>query len=446
MTEPTFAKRDLTVLLNEALQQANFLVPAASQFPGVPSQCSAEQLRHAYYANSRFVRSLILRAQPKIPDRPLGDLTMVLRKHLENYVVDDRIGNGLALIVGGVTVVRPLADYAQDLVRAAAFLGPERVAHLVTGWARDQPLPYHTCMVLSGLSIDKPMFMDGGIRFSTLSKSSDTLANELPFLVDFDLGIMNLAGATKVAIECQDSPVLFRPGPLPETQTTTYGSSSSFLYSEFCEALSLAYNHRVSWVITWRDFGDLTIFGNGTGSGYTTGPDTSSDFRTYPGEPPMSQEQLDYAGSLLTKRRNNPNPALDIPLHRWMSSKRPSASLADRFIDLRIALESLYLKEGGPELSFRLATHGAWHLGANFYEREEYRKTLRDAYNAASKAVHTGMVDSTEKNRQLLAYAQDLCRLGILKRLNEGTAPDWNALILGKELDTTSANDNETRP
>ena len=122
MTEPTFAKRYLTVLLNEALQQANFLVPATSQFPGVPSQCSAEQLRHAYYANSRFVRSLILRAQPKITDRPLGDLTMVLRTHLENYVVDDRIGNGLALIVGGVTVVRPLADYAQGLVRAVAFL------------------------------------------------------------------------------------------------------------------------------------------------------------------------------------------------------------------------------------------------------------------------------------------------------------------------------------
>ena len=445
MTEPTLAERDISVLLNDALRQATFLVPAASQFPGLPSQCSAGQLRYAYYANSRFVRALIGRAQPLIADRPLGDLTNALRTHLHNYVVDDRIGNGLAFIMGGRGDLS-LEDYAQDLVRAAAFLGPERVEHLLTGWVRGNPLPYRTCMVLSGLSIAKPMSMDGGIRFSTLPQSSDALANELPFGIDLDIGIMNLAGATKVAIECQDSPVLFRPGEWRETKTETYGSSREFLYSEFCQALSLACNHRVSWVITWRDFADLAIFGIGISSGYTTGPDTNSDASSYRAGPPMSQERLDYAGDLLAERRRNPIPALDIPLHRWMSSKRPSSSLADRFIDLRIALESLYLRERGPELRFRLATHGAWHLGTNSDERQVYHKTLRDAYDTASTAVHTGQVNSTEKNRQLLTDAQDLCPQGILKRLKEGKVPDWNALILGKELDATSTNDDDSRP
>ena len=137
---------------------------------------------------------------------------------------------------------------------------------------------------------------------------------------------------------------------------------------------------------------------------------------------------------MLSKRdaEGHSRGSVDLAISRWMRSKRPDASLSDQFIELRIALEVLYLGGSVGELRFRLATHGAWHLGADFSERREYQQTLRDAYDLASKAVHAGDVENTRENRQLLTDAQDLCRKGILKWLYESEEPNWNEMILGQ--------------
>ena len=53
-------------------------------------------------------------------------------------------------------------------------------------------------------------------------------------------------------------------------------------------------------------------------------------------------------------------------ISRWAKSKDTDQNFADKFIDLRIALESLYPNRGNnADLSFRLALSGAWHLGKN---------------------------------------------------------------------------------
>lgn len=126
---------------------------------------------------------------------------------------------------------------------------------------------------------------------------------------------------------------------------------------------------------------------------------------------------------------------LRIAVDRWRRSKFPGARLEDRFIDLRIALEALYLKdfanEHSQEMRFRLALIGAWHLSESLEERRTYRTVLRDAYDRASGAVHPGEV-SREAEVDLV-LAQQLCRRGILKLLLEGAPSDWSDLILGAE-------------
>ena len=432
MTRHAAYEKDLTPLLDKAVQQATFLVPPPVGRPEAHLALAESQFQQAFNSSSGYLRMQLVGAKVQLAGNLLNDLTAVLQTSLGDYIADSRIGNGLALIMGGVPDLS-IPEYARYLIRAAALLGSERVGTLLAGWAVGEPLHYSTCMVLSGLSIDRPMSMDGGFHFTTLPQSSDALANELPLGVDFRLGTTSMAGATKVAIECQDSPVLFRPGALPEIQTVTYGSRRDFLYADFCGALGLACNRRVSWTITWRDFDELAVFGNGVRSGHATGPDTDPD----PASTPVSREQLEHAGQVLSRIHQGANPPLRVPVQRWMSSKR-QAGLADCFIDLRIALESLYLNQSGPELGFRLATHAAWHLGADADERQAHHQTLRDAYRIASTAVHRGEVANTEENRRLLADAQDLCRLGILKRLEEDGEPDWNALILGQQPDATA--------
>ena len=122
---------------------------------------------------------------------------------------------------------------------------------------------------------------------------------------------------------------------------------------------------------------------------------------------------------------------LRVPIQRWRRSKAASNGV-DLAIDLRIALESLFLDEGNnAELSFRLALRAAWYLGAEGDERTKIFEAVRDAYNIGSKAVHTGegYDDVIPVN---LAVAQDICRMSILRRIGEGgKPPDWNKVVLG---------------
>ena len=121
---------------------------------------------------------------------------------------------------------------------------------------------------------------------------------------------------------------------------------------------------------------------------------------------------------------------LRVPIQRWRRSKAASNGV-DLAIDLRIALESLFLDDGNrAELSFRLALRAAWYLGAEGDERTKIFEAVRDAYDIGSKAVHTGKgYDDVIPGS--LAVAQDVCRVSILRRIDEGgKPPDWKKVIL----------------
>lgn len=107
----------------------------------------------------------------------------------------------------------------------------------------------------------------------------------------------------------------------------------------------------------------------------------------------------------------------------------------DQFIELRIALEALCLTDNSNEKRYRLATYGAWHLGESFKERRLYFDKLYKMYNIASKAVHAGTLKEKQFDKDLLTSTQDICRQGILKRLEEVEEPNWDNLVLGSEID-----------
>ena len=132
---------------------------------------------------------------------------------------------------------------------------------------------------------------------------------------------------------------------------------------------------------------------------------------------------------------------LRIATERWRRSRRAYVRLEDAFIDLRIALESLYLKdsvnERSQEMRFRLTVFGAWQLAENFDERRSIRKTLSAAYDMASKAVHPKEVLCDAQAG--LSDAQKICRRGKLKLLCDGSPPVWGNLVLGGYIDGIAA-------
>ena len=334
-----------------------------------------------------------------------------------------------------------MAEFVQIMVRAAAILKPKRIAQLLFGWINGEPLYYSVKAVLSGVNVEQELALEEGIRITFLPKTYAELSACLPIgTIDFH-GYVNLLGGIILSIDGQAGPALYFPSTDDLSQsriqhTIARGKLSELSLDTFCDAMSLASNGSIRWKFRWHDFGELEEFNSGVlpGMSYSNVPDLVNRSR-------FSEENLKQARSIHLERyaSGKSRPRLDTAIRRWVRSKRSNASMPDRFIDLRIALEALYLDSDAGEMRFRLATNGAWHLGVDFDERSDYYNTFRKAYDLASKAVHAGEVKFTREERDLLASAQVACRKGILKRLKEKNKPDWNELILGGSLleDTT---------
>lgn len=415
--------QELTELLRIAAEQATFDILGRET-------CMASQLRSIYRDRTLFGDNLLSFTKPQLDENLLVELISLLRSLLGKYILNDRIGNGFAYFLGGPTELE-LSWLAKNAIKATAVLGAERVAQLLCKWESGEAIPYRRCAVLSGISVDQPLEMDGGVRFESLPKSSGELSAHLPFSSTLHFGDLSLLGAVKVTIDCQAKPAFYKPGghDTIHEQTSAYGPIWFDSLDALYEALSLACNHYVSCRIEWSECDEADVFSIGRFSG--------GMFREQnlfsSGSTQLSQEHLEEARVLFVKRLagRNASRSLDLAIRRWMRSKQ-TTSYADQFIELRIALEALYLKGVGGELGFRVANYGAWHLGADFDKRCQYQKILHQAYRQASTAVHAGEVKNTPKNQDLLKAAQDLCREGILKRLNESEEPNWNEIILGQ--------------
>ena len=136
-----------------------------------------------------------------------------------------------------------------------------------------------------------------------------------------------------------------------------------------------------------------------------------------------------YFGMDPTRRQET----LHIPLDRLERAIRGD-DLADRSIDLGIALEALLLHElddDRGELRFRLSLRGAWLGGIDPQERAKIQRTLKDVYDLRSSAVHTGRVEPNQKNYETIASGTSLCRQLILKMIQADGRVDWSTLLLG---------------
>ena len=60
-----------------------------------------------------------------------------------------------------------------------------------------------------------------------------------------------------------------------------------------------------------------------------------------------------------------------------------------------------------------------------------FRETLHKVYSDSSSAVHGGKLKYAAKDPKLVFSALDICRNGILKRLEETERPKWGEMILG---------------
>ena len=419
---------------------------------------SAQGLREVYgrEAHGRNVRVSIAQHSP---ERLMSELLAALRDELEPFVDPGtgRIGHVCPIEEGSaVRTAREeaglyhfehqsdLGDFARGLVQAAALMGVRAATGALADWCRGQPVEIRMVTAWSGPFLKEAVALQGGVELVPLGLSTTELPR-LPMFRGDDA--TDYLGLTLVRLGLRTGPALFRPCDDRREGMARSRSDGGINLELLRDAVSLVTNRHVALSRVWLEYpgawgfcvtGPTSTLGTDrpkarqwkgmvSGSGRTeiTLHDDATPVSVDPGEVESTVRALQGA-----------NRKLRIAVDRWRRSMVEDAKLEDRYIDLRVALEAIYLQdfmnEHSQEMRFRLALFGAWHLGANFEERCSIRKALRTAYDTASKAVHEGELPKAVQPD--LAPAQDLCRRGILKLLHEGPPGDWGDLVLGADL------------
>ena len=382
---------------------------------------------------------LVDSASLEIGEEHVSDLADNLAPVLGEFLHAEtgRIGNGLFLLMGGLgTWAYPTHfEFVKFLISGAVKIGSPRVVDLLFQWADGVPIRFRLSALLEGADVEGPLNLGEGISLEKLPLSSSDLPASLP---SFGMAatVTDYMGGVVLSVDCELSPSLYVPtdeeigdfSPRRGLFILANDRIPNMSFDSFCESMSLACNGYIDWFVQWRDYGDVAAFGFGQSG-------VSYKFRSGLDRTKFTRDHMNAAQKIHDARHvdGKPKENLELAMRRWIRSKRPGTDL-DKLIELRIALEALYEIGGLNEKGFRIATYGAWHLGNTFQQRCAYRDTLRKVYDDSSRAVHAGKLKHAAKNRELVSDAQNICREGILKRLEEQGRPRWDELILGKGL------------
>ncbi|MDE2988917.1 MAG: hypothetical protein OXT70_12820 [Chloroflexota bacterium] len=452
----------LARMLDQALEETTFRIDG-----GAP--CSVEEFRDALEraqrsaARTRTIRS----ARFSVADA--SPLTAFLGNRLSQFVepgtgwirhsfkVDGDSSGGVTLtnqLVEAIDNRSGLDGFATGLTHAAAVLGSVRAAELIEAWAEVHPWEYKILVILSDVHVDECIELAQGLRMYTLPTSSDAVPASLPRGLMRDDSMANLLGHTLLEIDAATSPALSVPSLRGDARSTfnTSTALAECLPEGFFRALSLVCGRRVGMAWSWVDYGEAGAFTRrmpsflaGTGEGLSK---LSSSWSMAQSSgvielgnhvrpaANLSEAGLHRAWALRNElqRRYDTDQRFQIAVSRWIEAASPGVLSPDRLIDLRVALEALYLDSGTGESRFRLALTGARHLRNGMEDRREVYKSLAEFYGLASRVVHGEPLPTGEKKRaSTLALADqvtNLCRDGILKIVEQRKQPKWIDVLL----------------
>ena len=364
---------------------------------------------------------------------------------------DGHVGHALSSVVGGYS--RPIeqrdsprksigvskAAVLWNYLLVDACLGtPRRTASKVLRWARGAPLAFEARILLGRLNAASSFALANGLSVERLPRKSKHLESWLP--TGYGVPLTDFLDRTVLRIPCQIAPVLSRPTndaeqtglpaivswrPLANIEASWPLPAGGV--DQLKRSLSLVCDVAVEMPVIWTDYGDHAHFGQRNSSAYSGSGEPTPRKAT---EPTLTEDDLKKAIRLQPELCKLPDD-VETALHYWLKSKARRPEFADRLVFLRTALEALFLPKGTrAELTFRLATNGAWYTGRNPAERRQRYETLKKVYAVASGAVHAGRVKSP--NVGLLKEGQAICRQAILKRLRSKQAPVWEDIVFGR--------------
>lgn len=365
-----------------------------------------------------------------------ASLLEIIEQRFGEHIRDGHIQSATLAIGGGATGGFLVETLLNHWLQIAVVRGAGFAAQSFADSLRGTKANYQRMALLKGMTVDEEIVIGEGIRLIPPPQSVLDLPHYIPDLLGpSSLDLTDFTRRTLIVVDMTVAPVFINPQytdtPNP-TKAFSQGVRSrehpDFNMDEFCRALSLFTN----WSITpaaWWSHADRDHFWNvetSFGHGYRNSA-TRTSYANF------SHEQIRDSLDLYRAYRQiggDTAARLGVAIDRWVKTIG-DYSLADQFIDLGIALESLFIDDQAPEVRYRLSQRVGCYLGESPDGREAIARNLRQIYDRRSAAVHRGVVQHYENTVRLSQEARELTQRSLVKVIQDGGFPDWNKLVLG---------------
>ena len=374
-------------------------------------------------------------------DRLADALRLMLEPFMTSLNGKELVRTNIGLVAAGAGGPTELDRFARQVLTSAILIGSTRTVTLLREWANGEPVRYTRFTVLSGFRIegDQRQFpIEDGLTIQALPSSQDQLlALGAPEMwvgspISFSplpLGGPQIYGSPAMVMEMARGPVFSQAQEVP-LENKPVASGPFGLNDESFHALALTCDAPVLSSCAWsripvdvQSFVPWARFTPNHVVLYDGGDAMFAPSAT------LTHEALARAIDLCHKivEHGLGNKARTA-LARWTKSMQ--GQFADRFIDLRIALEALYAPDGGSgEISYRVRTRCARHMANSFADRLAIAEEVKRFYNTASAFAHGSMSvrdgrTAKPKHKQQLEHARAICRDALIKIIEENGGRD----------------------
>lgn len=446
-------KLELRQLLTEAMANLEIRRSSGVESSLLPVEVYRTRLYQSWisYSEDYSEDSWILSFDPRIvSETTKSKLLDFIREEFAPFIHEDRIQSASSLIADGSSSGYPLDMLLKQLLKIAIVRGIDEAVLAFDRSTKNTHVPFQYMALLEGIRIEAEIQVFEGIKLVPLPHSTSErsrfryLSDPLEHVpIEKTLLIID---ASVFPIFCKPLPELYEDGIREDDRPFQIEVSGEQFpnfkvedfYEQFSQVLSLACNSTVQITSRWKFLAKDELYNLSFGmSSQFVRPHGPVKSVTKVGDTQIEEAKRLY--HILIDLDANVREKVRIPIDRWIKSKADQDPV-DEIIDLGIALEALYVPDGGRgEIRFKLAVRAAWNLGEDENHRKKLMKEFQKIYDRRSTIVHTGklpnMTNAPNEVKQFIARAQDLCRDSIMRVLEKEKFPDWNNLVLRDDSD-----------
>ena len=347
-----------------------------------------------------------------------------------NDPINANIGLGYRYLIADISKLEvksfKIHNLVRDIVNASVIRGSDHVIRCIEKWKRREQLSFTRKGIILGIYVNEPIRIGRGVKLvpadynqTNLDIYFDHFLREKKLKLDFDR-------RCTLEIEYKRPSALFPVENISEfTSEFKQLQSDSLDFKKYCEMLSLASKCHAMPILTWFDVGDeLCGFPIPSLPTILMNEHLINESIEFTSEMGERTEKFYQGCTKVSNFQPKQAIALDISVSKWLDSKRSNEfkSINDRCVDMRIALEGLFLsRENGIEKlgsASQISILCSCILDENPSKETESFLTLKSFYNLSSGIVHAsiGLKSRLKDAHKLLAKFKHLDSKVIEKR------------------------------